>query len=189
MSESSGARKGWAEFISEAVEDGRVLDYDKKRGSVLSVIAQHAKLGDITEASLNDSISRFKRCVNDIKRKNKINYSLAVKESQTNAKEAVFGKSGEAEKIPASRVVQSTVKYSLAKAGELAENTTKYNDKHGATDPSALKRGIDTMKRMASLMHLYLDKPGVLPPDVIGKTAWKNGSYGRTMERNNCMKI
>lgn len=105
-----------------------------------------------------------------------------LKESQTNAKEAVFGKSGEAEKIPASRVIQSTVKYSLAKAGELAENTTKYNDKHGATEPSALKRGIDTMKRMASLMQLYLDKPGVLPPDVIGKTAWKNGSYGRMME-------
>ena len=41
-----------------------VLSYDKEKGSVLSVIAQHARLGDITEASLNDSISRFKSFVN-----------------------------------------------------------------------------------------------------------------------------
>lgn len=38
------------------------------------------------------------------------------------------------------------------------------------------------MKQMAELMKPYLSKEGILPPDVIGKTAWKNGSYGRTME-------
>ena len=62
---SGEPRKGWAEFISKAVEEGRVLSYDKEKGSVLSVIAQQARLGNITEASLNDSISRFKRFVND----------------------------------------------------------------------------------------------------------------------------
>ena len=58
-----------------------VLSYDKEKGSVLSVIAQHARLGDITEASLNDSIARFKRFVNDFKQKNKINYDLAKRKS------------------------------------------------------------------------------------------------------------
>ena len=81
MTESSGARKEWAEFISEAVDEGRVLDYDKEKGSVLSVIAQHARLGDITEASLNDSIARFRRFVKDFKQKNKINYDLAKRKS------------------------------------------------------------------------------------------------------------
>ena len=52
-----------------------MLFYDKKRGSDLSVIAQRARLGNITEASLNDSIARFKRFVNEFKQKNKINYS------------------------------------------------------------------------------------------------------------------
>ena len=33
------------------------------------MIAQQARLGNITEASLNDSISRFKRFVNDFKQK------------------------------------------------------------------------------------------------------------------------
>lgn len=110
-----GSRDGYAELIAKAVEEKRILSYDKEKGSVLSVIAQHARLGNITEASLNDSISRFKRFVNDFKQKNKINYSLARKESQTNAKDAVYGKSGEAEKIPSSKVLQSTVKYSIAK--------------------------------------------------------------------------
>ena len=72
-----GARDGYAELIAKAVEEKRILSYDKEKGSVLSVIAQHARLGDITEASLNDSISRFKRFVNDFKQKNKINYDLA----------------------------------------------------------------------------------------------------------------
>lgn len=50
---------------AKAVDEKRILSYDKEKGSVLSVIAQHARLGNITEASLNDSISRFKRFVND----------------------------------------------------------------------------------------------------------------------------
>ena len=45
------------------------------------MIAQHARLGDITETSLNDSIARFKRFVNDFKQKNKINYDLAKRKS------------------------------------------------------------------------------------------------------------
>ena len=59
-------------------------DLNKEKGSVLSVIAQQARLGDITEASLNDSVSRFKRFVNDFKQENKINYDLD--ESKSTAK-------------------------------------------------------------------------------------------------------
>ena len=39
------------------------------------MIAQRSRLGNITEASLNDSVARFKRFVNEFKQKNKINYS------------------------------------------------------------------------------------------------------------------
>ena len=35
------------------------------------MIAQRARLGNITEASLNDSIARFKRFVNEFKQKTK----------------------------------------------------------------------------------------------------------------------
>lgn len=122
LSESSGARKGWAEFISEAIEKGRVLDYDKKRGSVLSVIAQQARLGNITEASLNDSISRFKRFVNDFKQKNKIKYSLAPKKAQTNAKEA--GKKVDAAKAEE----KQSVRKSATVVGEYSKRFEKSFD-------------------------------------------------------------
>ena len=45
------------------------------------MIAQQARLGNITEASLNDSISRFKRFVNDFKQENKINYDLVERKT------------------------------------------------------------------------------------------------------------
>jgi hypothetical protein len=196
--------KHWDYYIKTIIVDGKgydvlinvrndVLqsDYSTKEEYVYSIrfrdnknvttsLVRHAtsKATSKLDAATNNSIPQ-KSYLSTLSEKK---YSLAPKESQTSAKEAVFGKSDESEKIPSSRVVQSTVKYSIAKAGELAENTTKYNDKHGAVEPSALKRGVNTMKRMAALMQLYLDKPGVLPPDVIGKTAWKNGSYGRTMK-------
>lgn len=64
-----GSRDGYAELIAKAVDEKRILSYDKEKGSVLSVIAQQARLGNITEASLNDSISRLKRFVNDFKQK------------------------------------------------------------------------------------------------------------------------
>ena len=45
------------------------------------MIAQHARLGNITKASLDDSISRFKRFVNDFKQENKINYDLVERKT------------------------------------------------------------------------------------------------------------
>ena len=58
-------------MLKEMEDEGQVLFYDKKRGSDLSVIAQRSRLGNITEASLNDSIARFKRFVNEFKQKTK----------------------------------------------------------------------------------------------------------------------
>lgn len=51
--------------------EGKVLYFDKKRGNDLSVIAQRTRLGNITEASLNNSVARFKRFVNEYKQKTK----------------------------------------------------------------------------------------------------------------------
>ena len=68
-------RSGWIETINTAIEENRVLDYNKKERSIPSVIAQHARLGNITEASLDNSLSRFKKKVNVFREKNKISYS------------------------------------------------------------------------------------------------------------------
>lgn len=61
--------KGWSDIVSSAIEKNRVLDFKKERGSDLSVIAQHVKLGDITETSLRSSISQFRKEINTFKQK------------------------------------------------------------------------------------------------------------------------
>ena len=71
----NGRRDGWAELIEEAVQSNRVLDFQKNKRTDLSVIAKQARLGDITEDSLKDSIARFRKEINDFKQKNKIFYS------------------------------------------------------------------------------------------------------------------
>lgn len=44
------------------------------------MIAQQARLGNITEASLSDSIARFKQSVNSFRKENKINYDIVDSE-------------------------------------------------------------------------------------------------------------
>lgn len=70
-------RRGWVERINEAVKENRVVDYNKEKRTDLSVIAQHTRLGNITERSLNSSLSEFRKKVNSFREKNKITYSLS----------------------------------------------------------------------------------------------------------------
>lgn len=65
----------WEETVRRAIEDGRVLDFDKNKRTGLSVIAQRTRLGNITEGSLAESISQFRKKINAFKQKNKISYS------------------------------------------------------------------------------------------------------------------
>lgn len=67
--DTTPGRQGWKEFIDNAVKERRILDYDKEKGSVLSVIPQQTGLGNVTEASLTNNIAQFKKFVNDFKEK------------------------------------------------------------------------------------------------------------------------
>lgn len=107
---------------------------------------------------------------------------VEVEETQKEVFNEVFEADEAAGNIPDNRVLRSTVKHSILEAPRLAEQTEKRNAKDGNVAPRTLKQGLETMKQMASLMRPYLSIEGILPPDVIAKTAWKNGSYGRTME-------
>ena len=66
--------KSLAEFVDDAVENGKVIGYNKEISDGLPVIAQRSRLGNITESSLNINLSQFRKNVNDFKKKNKINY-------------------------------------------------------------------------------------------------------------------
>lgn len=66
--------KSLAEFVDNAVENGKVLGYNKEISDDLPVIAQCSGLGNITESSLNNNLSQFRKNVNHFKAQNRINY-------------------------------------------------------------------------------------------------------------------
>ena len=68
--------EGLAEVVESAVREKRVLYYDKNKRALLSVIANQARVGNITEKLCMRSVSQFKKYVNEYKAKNKINYSM-----------------------------------------------------------------------------------------------------------------
>ena len=61
--------EGWKEFIEKAINDHRVLDYDKGKGSALTVTGQRSRLESITVASLTNNIAQFEKFVKDFKEK------------------------------------------------------------------------------------------------------------------------
>lgn len=89
----SRGRTGIDDIVKSAVNQKRVLYYDKKKREYLSVIAKSAGLGDITEASLNESITRFKKEIKEFEEKNgtftrrKRKYSLPAEGGQRTKKD------------------------------------------------------------------------------------------------------
>ncbi len=57
-------RTGYDEIIRNAIKDKRVIDFNKNKRGDLSVIAQTTSLGNITESSLNNNLSQFKKEIN-----------------------------------------------------------------------------------------------------------------------------
>ena len=97
--------------------------------------------------------------------------------AKVNAAELVFGKSTVSE-----GVYDSSVKNQLKEATKVGNASIAYNEKHNKVNAAVLKVGVDTMIEMAETMMPYLEQEGILPPDIPGKTIFKNGSYGRTGE-------
>lgn len=71
-----GGRVGWDEVIYNAINDGRVLDFNKKERQNLTVIAQPAGLGNITDASLKKNLAQFQKEVKQFRESNNIRYQL-----------------------------------------------------------------------------------------------------------------
>lgn len=77
---------------------------------------------------------------------------------------------------------ESGVKYQLRENAKISKAATDYNNKHMNVEATILTTGVEMMHEMAEVMLPYLEEEGILPPDIPGKTIFKNGSYGRTGE-------
>ena len=72
----SNGRQGLVDIVNRAVEEGRIVDFDRKKmRDDLLVIAQRTRLSNITEKSLNDNLSQFRKEVKEYREKNNILYS------------------------------------------------------------------------------------------------------------------
>lgn len=76
----SKGRSGYADIVGRAVQDGRVIDFNKKMRDALSVIANPAGVGNITDSSLSDNLARFRKEIKSFREKNHIDYKLPVGE-------------------------------------------------------------------------------------------------------------
>ncbi|MDD6094951.1 MAG: hypothetical protein PUC29_04325, partial [Clostridia bacterium] len=75
MVSKNDGRKTTSEVINSAIESGNLIDARIEKREELSVIAQHARLGNITRTSLDNNLSRFVAKVKAFKEKNRIDYS------------------------------------------------------------------------------------------------------------------
>ena len=94
-----------------------------------------------------------------------------------NSNETVFG-----EKSVDVGQTESGVKNQLKNHKKIGEDAVTYNNRHKNVHEAILKVGVESMYEMAETMLPYLEEEGILPPDIPGKTIFKNGSYGRTGE-------
>ena len=96
-----------------------------------------------------------------------------VKESQKNAEHIVFGENS----MPSEERM-----FALRDSENIGNASILYNNKHQLVDTTTMNNGVEVMNAMAKVMIPFLEQDGILPPDVKGKTIFKNGSYGRSGE-------
>ena len=98
-------------------------------------------------------------------------------EAVQNSNETVFGEAS----VEVGKT-ESGVKNQLKAHKSIGEASIAYNDKHKNVHNAILQVGVEAMYEMAETMLPYLEEEGILPPDIPGKTIFKNGSYGKTGE-------
>ena len=79
-----GGRAGLVDVIDNAVNENRVISFNKKMREHLSVNTKATSLGIITEKSLADNLAQFRKEINSFREKNKINYKLPVSKDISN---------------------------------------------------------------------------------------------------------
>ena len=104
-------------------------------------------------------------------------YNELVAKSTENANETVFGEAS----VDVGKT-EPGVKHQLKAHKTIGENAIAYNERHKAVHKAILQVGVESMYEMAEAMLPYLEEEGILPPDIPGKTIFKNGSYGKTGE-------
>ena len=83
---ADGGHDGYVDVINKAIEEGRLISYDKeKMSNYLSVIANHTRVGNVTSSMLNENLSQARQKVKDFRERNKIKYSARYQQNESAA--------------------------------------------------------------------------------------------------------
>ena len=104
-------------------------------------------------------------------------YNEFIAKSTENVNETIFGEAS----VDIGKT-ESGVKHQLKAHKTVGEASIAYNERHKKVHKAILQVGVESMYEMAEAMLPYLEEEGILPPDIPGKTIFKNGSYGKTGE-------
>ena len=141
----NNGRDGYAEIVKNAVKDGRVIDFDKKMRDSLSVIANQARVGDITVASLTANLSQFIKEIKAFREKNSIDYNLPVGEDTSprallsNALEAVTTNPIEKQKLQEYKEKVEMLNAEEKKLNELRKQIKKLSFSKGHYDADKVR--------------------------------------------------
>ncbi|MBQ8893372.1 MAG: hypothetical protein IJ043_03070 [Clostridia bacterium] len=128
-SHPGSGRKSTIDSINSAILEGKIVDFDEKNRAEMSVIAQHARLGNITKSTLDKNLSQFLKEVKRFKEENKINYSeglLSRREILSDAFTALAETEGERERLAEYRKAITKIEEYEA---QLAEVRSKLKEK------------------------------------------------------------
>ena len=139
--ESEGGYDGHLEVINKAIENGKVLSFDKeKMRDYLSVIANHTRVGNITSKSLTENITQFQKFVNNFREENHIDYKLPVDEDTSprallaNAFEGLAQNDSERNKIQEYKEKVALINAEEQKLRELNEQIKELSFANGKRD-------------------------------------------------------
>ena len=135
--------KSLEEIVEQAVKDGKVIDLDKKTRDALSVIAERTGLGNVTEASLANSLAQFRKEIKTFKEKNKISYSERNTDSNrsllANALETTVQNDIEANKLKEYKEKIALIDAEQQKLAEINAQIKELSFSKGERDTAKLK--------------------------------------------------
>lgn len=188
----NGSNRGYAEIVKQAVAEGRVIDFDKKMRDSLSVIANQARVGDITDASLNANLSHFRKEIKSFREKNHIDYKLPVGEDTSprallaNAFEGIITNDIEKRRLQEYKGKVDMLNAEEQKLHALRAQIKKLSFAKGKRDTKKIKDlqfdAIQTANRIATLDKVLLGMEAAAPLQNILKRE-KEMAYKRAEQK------
>ena len=150
-------RSGYAEIVRDAVKDGRVIDFNKEMRDELSVIANPAGVGNITDSSLTDNLTRFPKEIKSFKEKNRISYKTP-KSGGMSSRQLLADAFDELVQTPKEQELMDQYRANISKVEEVQDRLKKVRGKiRELSKGKGNKAKIDALNKTAADLAKLID--------------------------------